>query len=61
MMLLHMIRNARFWGETVKPSIDSLIRRFVKVGARVVYHARRWYVHVASAYPLARHYQILFA
>jgi hypothetical protein len=59
--LLHMIRDTAFWGESVKPSIESIIRRLVKVGARVVYHARRWYVHVASAYPLARHYQILFA
>jgi hypothetical protein len=27
----------------------------------VVYHARRWYVHAATAFPLARHYRILFA
>ena len=59
--LLHMIRDAAFWGERVKPSIDSIIRRLVKVGARVVYHARRWYVHVASAFPLARYYRILLA
>jgi hypothetical protein len=59
--LLHMIRDTAFWGESVKPSIESIIRRLVKVGARVVYHARRWYVHVGTAYPLARHYQILFA
>jgi hypothetical protein len=50
-----------FWGERVKPSIDSVIRRLVKVGARVVYHARKWYVHVASAFSLARYYRILFA
>ena len=37
------------------------IMRVVKVGARVVYHARRWYVHVASAFPLARYYRILLA
>jgi hypothetical protein len=59
--LLHMIRDAAFWGESVKPSIDSIIRRLVKVGARVVYHARRWYVHVASAFPLVRYYRIIFA
>ncbi|MGO9554140.1 MAG: transposase [Syntrophobacteraceae bacterium] len=59
--LLHMIRDAAFWGESVKPSIDSIIRRLVKVGAKVVYHARRWYVHVASAFSLARHYRILLA
>ena len=28
---------------------------------RVVYHARKWYVHVASAFSLARYYRILFA
>jgi hypothetical protein len=59
--LLHMIRDTAFWGESVKPSIESIIRRLVKVGARVVYHARRWYVHVASASPLGRYYRILFA
>jgi hypothetical protein len=59
--LLHMIRDTAFWGENVKPSIDSIIRRLLKVGARVVYHARRWYVHVASAFPLARYYRILLA
>jgi hypothetical protein len=59
--LLHMIRDAAFWGESVKLSIDSIIRRLVKVGARVVYHARKWYVHVVSAFPLARYYRIIFA
>jgi len=56
-----MIRDTAFWGESVKPSIESIIRRLVKVGARVVYHARKWYVHVASAFPLVRHYRILLA
>jgi len=59
--LLHIIRDAAFFGEKVRPSIDGIIRRLVKVGAKVVYHARRWYVHTASAFPLARHYRILFA
>ena len=59
--LLHMIRDTAFWGQSVRPSIDSIIRRLVKVGARVVYHARKWYVHVASAFPLTRYYRILFA
>jgi predicted membrane-bound spermidine synthase len=36
-------------------------RSLVKVGARAVYHARRWYVHIASAFSLARYYSILFA
>ncbi len=29
-------------------------------GARVSYHAKRWHVHVASAFPLARHYRAVF-
>ena len=56
-----MIRDTAFWGESVRPFIDSVIKRLVKVGARVVYHARKWYVHVASAFPLARYYTIIFA
>ena len=61
--LLHMIRDAAFWGESVKPSIDSVIRRLVKIEARVVYHTSRGveYLHVASAFSLARYYRILFA
>jgi hypothetical protein len=39
--LLHMIRDKAFWGQSVKPSIDSLIRRLVNVGARVVCHTSR--------------------
>ena len=34
-MLLHMIRDAAFRGESVRPSIDSIIRRLVKVGDAV--------------------------
>jgi len=56
-----MIRDTAFWGEKVKPSIDSIIRRLVKVVARVAYHAREWYFHVASAFSFARRYRILFA
>ena len=54
--LLHMIRQFYVWGEEVRRSIDWLIKRLIKVGARVSYHARRWYVHVASAFPLVHHY-----
>jgi len=43
-------RDTAFWGQSVKTSIDSIIRRLVKVGAKVVYHARKWYVHIASAF-----------
>ena len=28
-----------------------------KMGARVSYHSRRWYGHVAAAFPLAHHYR----
>ena len=38
-----------------------LIKRLIKVGARVAYHARRWYAHVASAFPLAHHYRSVLA
>ncbi|MGA8572741.1 MAG: hypothetical protein ACLP7A_05540 [Desulfobaccales bacterium] len=41
--------------------MDWLIKRLIKVGARVSYHARRWYVHVASAFPLAHHYHAVLA
>jgi hypothetical protein len=59
--LLHMIRQFYVWGEEVKRSIDWLIKRLIKVGASVSYHARRWYVHVASAFPLAHHYRAVLA
>jgi hypothetical protein len=32
-----------------------------EIGARVSYHARIWYVHVASAFPLAHHYRSVLA
>ena len=59
--LLHMIRQFYVWGEEVKRSMDWLIKRLIKVGARISYHARRWYVHVASAFPLAHHYRAVLA
>jgi hypothetical protein len=57
-----MIRDKAFRGESVKPSIDSIVRRLVKVGARVDYHTSRsvGYVHVGSAFPLTRYYRIPF-
>ena len=59
--LLHMIRQFYVWGEEVKRSMEWLIKRLIKVGAGVSYHARRWYVHVASAFPLAHHYRAVLA
>jgi hypothetical protein len=59
--LLHMIRQFYVRGEEVKRSMDWLIKRLIKVEARVSYHARRWYVQVASAFPLAHHYRAVLA
>ena len=59
--LMHMIRQFYVWGEEVKRSMEWLIKRLIKVGARVSYHARRWYVHVASAFPLSHHYRAVLA
>ncbi len=58
--LLHMLRQFYLLGEEVKRSMEWLIKRLIKVGARVSYHGRRWQVHVASAFPLARYYQAVF-
>jgi len=40
--LLHMIRQFYVRVEEVKQSMDWLIKRLIKVGAKVSYHARRW-------------------
>jgi hypothetical protein len=37
-----------------------LIRRLIKVMARVSYHAKRWHVHVASDFLLAHYYRAVF-
>ncbi len=58
--LLHMLRQFYLSGEKVKRSIGWLIKRLIKVGAKVAYHGRRWRVHVASAFPLVRYYQAVF-
>jgi len=55
--LLHMLRQFYLIGEEVKRSMEWLIKRLIKVGAKVAYHGRRWQVHVPSAFPLARYYQ----
>ena len=60
-ILLHMIRPFYVWGEEVRRSMDWRIKRLIKAGAKVSYHARRWYVHVASAFPLAHHYRSVLA
>lgn len=58
--LLHMLRQFYLMGEEVKRSMEWLIKRLIKVGAKVAYHGRRWQVHVASAFPLAHHYRTVF-
>jgi len=42
-------------------ALDWQIKRLIEVEARVSYHAWRWYVHVASAFPLAHHYRAVLA
>jgi len=56
-----MIRQFYVWGEEVKRSMNWLIKHLIKVGARVYYHARRWGVHVAAAFPVAHHYPAVLA
>jgi len=55
--LLHMLRKFYIRGEGVSRSIEWLILRLIKVGARVSYHAKKWHVHVATAFSLTHHYQ----
>jgi hypothetical protein len=45
--------------EDARRSIEWIITRLVKAGARIVYHARRLHVHVASAFPLGHHYRVV--
>ena len=59
--ILQVIREFYVWGEPVKRSMEWLIMRLIKVGARVTYHGRYWYVHIASAFPLRNHYRAVLA
>jgi hypothetical protein len=58
--LLHMLRRFYVMGEGVRRSIEWLISRLIKVGARVSCHAGRWCVNVASVFPLAHYYRAAF-
>ena len=58
--LLHMFRSFYLQGEEVRRSMEWIIKRLIKVGAKVAYHGRRWQVHVASAFPLVSHYKAVF-
>jgi hypothetical protein len=57
--LLHMLRQFYLMAEEVKRSTEWLIKRLIKVGTKAAYHGRRWHVHVASAFALARYCQVL--
>ena len=43
--------------EFVKRSMEWLIRRIIKAASRISYSGRRWWLHVASSFPLAHHYR----
>ena len=59
--LLHILRKFYVRGEGgVRRSIEWLILRLIKVGARVSCHARHSYVNVSKAFPLAAHYREVF-
>ena len=53
---LHLLRKFYTRGEGVRRSVEWMIIRMIKVGAKFAYHARRWQVQVASAFPLRHHY-----
>ena len=54
-------RDRLYVADSTTPPPAGLIKRLIKAGARVSYHTRRWYVHVASAFPLAHHYRAVLA
>jgi hypothetical protein len=58
--LLHLLRQFYIMCEEAKRSMEWLIKRLIKVEAKVIYQGRRWYVHVASAFHLARYYRAVF-
>jgi len=53
--LLHVLRRHYPKEECVRRSLEWIIRRLVKVAAKVHYQTRRWHVHVSSSFPLAHH------
>jgi hypothetical protein len=55
--ILPMIKQFSAWGEEVKRSVEWLMKRLIKVGARSSYHAQRRYVPVAAAFPLTSPYR----
>ena len=57
--LLQILREFYMRGEEVRRSIEWIIHRIIKVASRFSYRGRNWWVHVASAFPLGRHYREL--
>ena len=57
---LQMVRQFYLMGEEIKRSMEWVIKRLIRVAARVAYHGRRWQVDVASAFPLAKYYRAVF-
>jgi hypothetical protein len=53
----------KFWVIAVSntPASSYLIDSLIRGRAGVSYHAWRWYVHVASVFPLSHHYQAVLA
>lgn len=58
--LLHIIRKFYLFGEEVRRSMELLIQRLINVGAKVVYHAPQWHVHVTSTFTLTCYYRAMF-
>ena len=54
--ILQMIREFYLLGELA----ERFRERLIKVGARVTYRGRYWYVHIASAFPSRHHYRAVF-
>ncbi len=52
--LLRTLRQVYFRSKDVKRPINWFIKRLCEVGARVSYYGGKWYVRVASAFPLGR-------
>jgi hypothetical protein len=52
---LSTLRRIDVKGESLRRSIEWLIKRLIKIGARGSHHAKRWRVHAASPFPLGCH------
>ena len=55
--VLNVLRQFDLVGEGVKQSIEWLIKRLIKVRAKVLLHGRRWYVRVPSSLSLGPYRQ----